>query len=295
MPDYYFNKFPVIGYANNSVRNISERVILLHNKVIGSGDNYYPVALQGGVETRPDIVADKLYGDAFRDWLLWLGNITVDPYYNWFLSDDEFDAMIIDKYGSIEFAEQATSYWRTVWPSEGPAAQHLTVDFYNNHLPGSWAKYFQPVYNPSTNVILYYVQGWYDWRVSTNQLVSYNYAGDALAVGNVVQFTSGPSVVGVAQVVTCNNTNLVVNHVANNVMSTPLGVVDVFDATSTGVVTNASSLVISIPTSEIVFWEPVTLYTMEEEFNAYRRFVQVIDGSQAMSLSTSITNLLRKQ
>ena len=110
MNDTYFTKFPIISYANTNVRNITERVKILHNKLINN-DSFYPIQI--GPDDRSDIVANGLYGDALRDWLLYLNNNIVDPYFGWYMNDDQFAAYIIDKYGSVTVAQQQV---HLLWP-----------------------------------------------------------------------------------------------------------------------------------------------------------------------------------
>jgi hypothetical protein len=58
---------------------------------------YYPYQIKEG-ET-PEIIADKLYGDVNRHWIVLLFNNIVNPYYEFPLNDSELDDMILKKYG----------------------------------------------------------------------------------------------------------------------------------------------------------------------------------------------------
>ena len=254
----------------------------------------YP--LQIGQQDRADIVANGLYGDAFRDWLLYLNNNVMDPYYDWYLDDDAFEVYLIDKYGSVPVAQQRVEYYRTQWPINN--TQRVPPAIYQNNLPTGWQKYFQPVYNEDSGAILYYTLGYYDWRMSTNQLIQYNLSmtGNSapFAMGNSIEFTSGPNVVGQGQVLECNSSILVAQHVANNFIGTPLGVHDTFKKSITGTVTNAETLQTLIPLTESVFWEPVTSYVMEDEKRAYQRFINTISSTQAQQVSITIQGLLQQ-
>src|ERR1022692_1263615 len=83
----YFTLFPQITYANSVTIDLSKRVGLFNSKL---GPNYYaPYQVQPGV--RADILANQIYGDPNVDWLLYLSNNIVDPYYGWTLSDVDFN------------------------------------------------------------------------------------------------------------------------------------------------------------------------------------------------------------
>ena len=55
--------------------------------------------------TRPDVIAELYYDDPRLAWLVLLPNISVDPYYEWPLSQREFDRWMTNKYGSVQTAQ----------------------------------------------------------------------------------------------------------------------------------------------------------------------------------------------
>lgn len=55
---------------------------------------------------RPDIIAHKYYDDSKLDWIILLTNKIIDPYFDWPLSNEEFDNFIAEKYESIVWAKQ---------------------------------------------------------------------------------------------------------------------------------------------------------------------------------------------
>jgi hypothetical protein len=290
MGDTYFSKFPIIAYANNQVRNISERVKILHNSLIDP-NNYYPIELRE--DTRADVLAGELYQDPYLDWLFWVNNTTIDPYYHWHLSAPEFRSYIHDKYGSIEFAEQQIVYYRTAWPTD--SSPQLSQATYDNVIPKTWQKYFQAIYNESSGAFMFYQQAFADRRMNTNQLlqwqISMTSANTVFAVANVVQVTSAGNVIGQAQVVEANSTVVIAQHTSGNT-STPNGLQDMFNTTITATASNTIILSQNISLAEAVFWEPLTAYDMEDEFNARRRFISVIDQSLALQLTATIATLL---
>ena len=53
-------------------------------------------------DERPDNVAFKLYNDSNLDWVVLLSNNIIDVYSEWPLSKENFEAYILEKYGSFE-------------------------------------------------------------------------------------------------------------------------------------------------------------------------------------------------
>lgn len=285
--DTYFTKFPVIPYANNSVRDISERVAILHGKVV-SPDSYYP--LQINPLDRSDVVADSLWNDAFKDWMLWLNNNMIDPYFDWVMNPREFEAYMLDKYGSLEFPEQKVEYYRTAWPVNDQ--ERIPPAVYDNTIAKSWQKYFIPVYGGDGSII-YYNKARLDWRMSTNKLLQITLnTGTTFAEGNVVQFLSGPNVVGQGQVLDQEGSILTCQHIVGN-NAGPLAIVDMFNTNVSDTFNTSQITQVLIPDSEFVFWEPLTTYDMEDEANTYRRFINVVDSAKSVEISARMTGLLK--
>ena len=61
--------------------------------------------------TRPDVIAHLYYDDARLAWLVLLPNVAVDPYYEWPLSQREFDRWMTNKYGSVQEAQAELIYY----------------------------------------------------------------------------------------------------------------------------------------------------------------------------------------
>ena len=99
----YFSRFPMMAYdiAGNQqyklLPNILRRVKLRAGIRAGSFlfDNYDVVDGE-----RPEDVAFKIYGDAELHWVILMTNNVTDRYYQWPLSQPQFQEHITDKYGA---------------------------------------------------------------------------------------------------------------------------------------------------------------------------------------------------
>ena len=103
----YFSYFPSVEHDLKqngtfvTVTNILKR-FKIHDDVRDLTEVFYPYQLQDG--DRPDIVAEKYYGNANYAWLVLFSNNIVDPVKEWPLYGTDFRNYLVTKYGSIESA-----------------------------------------------------------------------------------------------------------------------------------------------------------------------------------------------
>ena len=97
----YFENFPLIQYKDSVsgtidiVTDILKRAGIkksLYDSVI----RYYTEMIH--TKDRPEVFASTLYDDPNKHWINMMINSVIDPYYDWVLSDENFDVMIKDKY-----------------------------------------------------------------------------------------------------------------------------------------------------------------------------------------------------
>ena len=103
----YFSYFPTVKHDLKqdgsvvTVTNILKR-FKIHDDVREQTEVFYPYQLQDG--DRPDVVAEKYYGNANYAWLVLFSNNIVDPVKEWPLYGTDFRNYLVTKYGSIESA-----------------------------------------------------------------------------------------------------------------------------------------------------------------------------------------------
>lgn len=114
---FYFSKFPTIQYSMSEyytilATNIAVR-FAFESKFKNNTSAYYKYVIKD--DESPEIVAYKAYGSAERHWIVLYMNDIIDPYYDWPLNYVNFNKYIIDKYGSIEYAQTTThSYYKVI-------------------------------------------------------------------------------------------------------------------------------------------------------------------------------------
>lgn len=115
----FFNSFPKIQYdikqaqAPNyeTVTNIFRRVGYLR-EVLNNVSSYQVYEIQDG--DTPEILAEKVYGDAGANWMIIYANNIVDPQWDWPLAEETFKNYIITKYGSLSAAVSSIHHYEKV-------------------------------------------------------------------------------------------------------------------------------------------------------------------------------------
>ena len=100
----YLNRLPERTYPTSdnhgtqTVRDITFATNLLQRKL--KNEYFTTYSLSDG--ERPEIAAFNLYEDPQHYWILLLVNRVVDPFFDWYLSDEQVKQLTLDRYGSLE-------------------------------------------------------------------------------------------------------------------------------------------------------------------------------------------------
>jgi hypothetical protein len=291
MAEKYFEKFPIIQYANNYVRNITERAVVL-NAVYNSPVLYYSYDIGEG--ERPDNIADRYYNDEYMGWILHLTNKVVDPYYDWYMDQTTFKDFIVKKYGSYVNAVSKIKYYRNNWYSY---QDMISVSEYNS-ITETLKKFYEPVYGDiyQSTTPLGYKRKPIDWKRSTNNIVSYNVDGSYYISDEIVSVYIGSTLLGSGQVCGKTTTTLTIHH-TNGIVTDDVGV-GVFtvvgrESKESKVYTDATLLVSNIPAEELNYWDPVYLYDYENEINERNKTIQVLRSDYSNKIAKELKTLLR--
>ncbi len=114
---FYFRPFPKVQYdlkKNNQhllLTNVTARYKVRDELKLKSAIFYdYTVKEQD----TPSNVAFKYYGDETLDWVIFLVNDIIDPYYDWPLSYQSFIEFIKNLYGSVDAAKSTVFEYRKI-------------------------------------------------------------------------------------------------------------------------------------------------------------------------------------
>jgi hypothetical protein len=238
---------------------------------------------------RPDTLAFDYYGDPNVEWITYLSNGIIDPYYGWYLTDDEFGKHIENKYGSIEDPQLRIHHWAVNWAD---AELNVSVGFYENQ-PEVLKKYWIPNYGIGSK-ILSYRRRQDDWMVDTNCIVKIdvdNVSGPGFSVGELIDFTRDVNI-GFGEIVQVSDDSIYVKNLVGTYDDTSSSI-EGHGGTSASIV-GVTTLVQNIPLEEGDFWEPVTYYDWENEKNEANKLITLIDVNYAPSLARSLTKSLNE-
>ena len=279
----YFENFPKIQYSNNSVLDITKRVTIL-NSVSSNPYAFYPYELE--VHERPDQFSGRYYQDPFQSWLLYLSNKVIDPYYEWYLSDDEFNNFIEKKYGSVYAAQSKIKNYKNNWISD----ENITTSEYNA-LPASKKDYWQPVIGVS-NQITSYSRKQLDWSVNTNKIMTYTVNNsNGFIIDEIVNIVYDPNTTGKGQVLSVANGILNIQHVSGTYNQNN-GYVYGTESNSNTTFTTAITAADNIPDVEEVYWAAVTYYDFETFKNEYNKTIRVLDNRYNVTAIRDLKNLM---
>lgn len=119
---FYFRPFPKIKYELKKnknpllLTNITAR-FKIRDKLRNVSAIYYDYFVQD--HDRPDIVAFKYYGDETLDWVLFLINDIIDPYYDWPMDQRVFNNYMKSLYGSVDSAKSTIFEYRKIINKQG--------------------------------------------------------------------------------------------------------------------------------------------------------------------------------
>lgn len=279
----YFTQFPTMVYSNTECLNISRRVGL-SNEMKNNITAFYPYELADGM--RSDLLSHAYYDDSYVDWIIYLSNGIVDPYYGWYLGTNDFESYIIKKYGSVEDAIRKIKYYKLGWESDDIS---ITSSYYENVLPYALRKYYSPIYGVETQVIGY-VRRREEWLTNTNRIVSVSITptnNTSFEIGELCSFKYNTIQLGTAEVVGANSTTTIVKNISGDTVP-PVNILVGETSNAQANITNTIILQENLTEDEYVYWTPVTVYDWESDKNEKNKFVQLVDPGYILSISEEL-------
>lgn len=106
---YDIDKSPISNYR--LATNVLSRVGFVRD-ILNNSSAYRIYIIKD--EDRPEILAEKIYGDSEAHWLILYANNILDPQYDWPMDGRTFIKHIKDKYGSIEASKTGIHHYEKV-------------------------------------------------------------------------------------------------------------------------------------------------------------------------------------
>jgi hypothetical protein len=292
MAERYFEKFPTITYLNNQVLDITKRTALL-NRVSDNPYIFYPYEITSN--ERADQFSYSYYGDQYQSWIVYLTNKITDPYYEWYMSEDEFIEFLDKKYGSYVTAQEKVAYYKNDWESSEPIA----ISTFNSLIPNN-KKYWEPVYNTGSNIREYKRKA-EDWTINTNKIVSYSVSNTIFIKNEICQIVFNQDNIGIGQVTLTTNNSVYLQHLSGSFFpsnTNPINSNSYIYGTESNVntvFTAATSIANNLLEEELIYWKPVTYFEHELNKNEYNKTIRILDKDLSQTASNNLRDLLREE
>lgn len=274
-------------YQNKNCRDIT-RNIRFNEDVSKNPNVFYPHVIPSG--TRSDMTAYFYYDDPYLDWMIYHTNKIIDPYYGWYLSENDFNNYIIDKYGSMRYAMNKVKHYQL----DATNGYNISVEQYNTNLPYILKKYYTPNYGIGS-AILSYKRVSESWTVNTNKILAFStsssnvsfVSGDLLTISNTAGYP-----VGQAEVYTvANSTMLWVKNISGNTDAT--NTLTAWDSNASVTIIDKDIVQHVISDDEYVYWQPVSIYEYERELNEANKNILMLDASVTLQISEDVREKLK--
>lgn len=290
MADKYFDKFPKIYYSNTQIIDITKRVAVL-DRVTKNPYIYYPYEIVH--DERADQLATRYYDDPFKSWIFYLTNKIVDPYFEWYMAQSEFNEFLEKKYGSLINAYDKILFYRNDWIT----SEDISVSRFDS-LSFNEKEYWSPVYTQTGNISSY-TRKKYDWTVNTNRIVSYSVSNSSFTNNEICEIIFNSSNKGQAQILSVTNNTIYVQHTSGVTLSnstvTITGSSYIYGRESNvnTSFSNSTLMVENLAPDVEVYWKPITYYEYENEKNEFNKTIRILDSSYSSQIVSNLKELLK--
>lgn len=288
--DRYFDKFPKIQYSNSQIIDITKRVVVLDS--VGKNPYiYYPYEISHN--ERADQLSSRYYDDPYKSWMIYLTNKIVDPYYEWYMHEKDFQQFIQDKYGSFVNAVEKIIHYRNNWEE----SENISISRFDT-LTASQKKYWQPVY--INNKINSYSRKQVNLTINTNKIVSYTVSNNSFTNNEICQIVFNPINKGTGQILSVSNNKIYVQHTSGTTLANSTVLItsnSYIYGNESGVnasFTTSNTIVENISDEEEIYYKAITYYEYETERNEFNKTLRVIDNRTTQNVVNRFKELMRE-
>lgn len=279
MPRRYFENFPYVFYNNKLCRDISRRVKLVESET-NSPYVFYPYTVND--QLRSDQLSSYYFDDPKLDWLIYLSNGIIDPYYGWYLNDEKFEQLIVEKYSSLEQAQKKIIYYQNNWAND---TTELSPSFYDNTLAKQYKKYYNPIWGIGSKIVGYRRKQ-DDTTMNTNRILQYTISAEnsntEFIQSELIDIRiTGTNTVGTGELIFANSSSITIKNVSGITTANSSDTKFIIGETSGANVTVNSVITVyeNFNEQEEVFWSAVSYYDYEQLLNEQKKQLKLIDLS----------------
>lgn len=291
----YFEVFPTIKYNGYNCKNLLASATLV-DRYTNIPYIFYRFDLDQ--DERADVISNQVYNDPYMTWLLYYSNKVQDPYYGWYLTEDDFHKYIKKKYGSIEYTQKKILYFRTNWYTDNRELSQTQFNAFFGQYKEPHSNYWTTNYDENSGRLISYVRKKNDILQNTNKMIKVQVSNNIfsnsslkITTNNIVDIKTGASTVGSADIEFANSSVLIMKHVLGNIANNYNIHLDNSNTfcTITSYSNNYNATANSwtklyIPEDEYIYWEPVYIYDQELEDNTLKRNIRLLDGKTAYTI-----------
>ena len=285
----FFDKFPLVRYTVDkkllteldTVRNILFRVGIIKDVLEQNVDAYYLYTIRDS--DRPEILAERIYGNPEAHWVILYANNIYDPYYDWPMDERTFQKYIIKKYGSLEIAKTTYHHFEKVITRENPSAQVVTTTKFivnEKKLTDGVLTIFDAETNYTIGEIVY-IGPSNATNTFSGQVIAWNIANGYISLANTngsakaYQFLIGATSAA-------NGTVLKID--------TPSAPMDAYN-TLTDTTDFSTYTVAGRTVYETISRNKISYYDYEEELNESKRLIKIIHPRYYAQITGELDNL----
>lgn len=271
----YFSKFPAIDYNGHIAKNIMARAKII-SKAKSSGITFYDYSVPE--EMRADVVSTEYYDNPDYAWLIYLANDILDPYHDYYLSDNSFKLNLISKYGSLNYAYNTIHSWVLSWSEDQRELTPVQYEALPGNLKKFWNGILQNAYSPPYK----YVRKREATSIDTNRLV-------IIPVQDPSIYKVGAEYEG--KDLLDNDFFGIVKSVGKDRI-TLVHVVGTVSGNSYVGIPNSIVDISNIPGSESGYWIPMSVFDYEATINAENKMISIIDKQMAYKMEKDLKKVL---
>lgn len=289
--DRYFTFFPITEYNSQKAVDITKKAVLKNN-ILKNPYLFYPYEISDN--ERADQFANRYYEDQYKAWIVYLSNNIIDPYYEWYLSQDEFLRFIAKKYGSVNLAVAKIKHYINNWEN----TENISISRYNV-LPPTLKKYWTADYQNSPNIMSYKRKQSLE-TLNTNSVRAYAVANNSFIKDEIVNVVFNNNNRGKGQVVSNINNVLYIQHTSgvtlanNSVPITSNSYVYGEESLINVAFTSSTNIVDNLLPEEVVYWTPVTYFEYESTKNEYNKTIKILDKAYSKTISLALEEKMKE-
>jgi Base plate wedge protein 53 len=284
----YFENFGIGQYNGEYCRMLTTRTAIAQD-VVKLTSAFYPYQLVEG--ERPDTISNLYYKDPSLEWLVFFANDIIDPYYGWYLTNEQFTQYVIDKYGSLANAQLKVHHFQVNWVGDDTKLTVGAYDALPSVYPSNTKQYWRPLLDEYGATVCY-VRKQLDNTTTTNLVMNVGVASsNGFDIGELISQEVGGIVAGYGEIVAINDNALIIKHVLGT-FTAGYPVVG-FTSSATSSVSSTNVLTHNIPSEELIYWRSISCYDYEEYLNEQRKVLKLIDSGYAEAAQDNLKTMMK--